>query len=225
MATCKVKLKKKVWFNIDVCSSFTGIAFVRREVLLDPHSWQYAVMLNRFSTVTDITQTLQSQGFSTFLPQTDAPALVYNGFSTVSNFKNQAGNDSLLQTYCISKCPPNDSRDQPDSTTHMLAPEVPLPSGFSPSTTLQCYIHSYPLRFPSQLHIPGQLKQYYLLNAASLLPVLALKVRDGEKILDLCSAPGGKALVIMQCATPGERELVNFYKHFYLIVLMLCRWV
>lgn len=161
-------------------------------------------MLNRFSTVTDITQTLQSQGFSTFLPQADTPGLVYNGPSTVSNLKNQAGNDSLLQTHCISKCPPNDSHDQPGSTSHMFVPEVPSPSVCFPSTSLQCYIHTYPLRFPSQLHIPGQLKQYYLLNAASLLPVLALKVRDGEKILDLCSAPGGKALVIMQCATPGE---------------------
>ncbi|TNM90992.1 hypothetical protein fugu_003281 [Takifugu bimaculatus] len=159
-------------------------------------------MLNRFSTVTDITQTLQSQGFSTFLPQVDAPGLVYNGPSTVSNLKNQAGNDSLLQTHCISKCPPNDSHDQLGSTSHMFVPEVPSPSVCFPSTSLQCYIHTYPLRFPSQLHIPGQLKQYYLLNAASLLPVLALKVRDGEKILDLCSAPGGKALVIMQCATP-----------------------
>ncbi|XP_039978907.1 tRNA (cytosine(34)-C(5))-methyltransferase, mitochondrial-like, partial [Xiphias gladius] len=39
--------------------------------------------------------------------------------------------------------------------------------------------------------------------SASLLPVLALQVRDGEKVLDLCSAPGGKALAIMQCATPA----------------------
>uniref|UniRef100_A0A8C9XSK1 NOP2/Sun RNA methyltransferase 3 n=1 Tax=Sander lucioperca TaxID=283035 RepID=A0A8C9XSK1_SANLU len=112
-----------------------------RAVLLDPHSWQYGVMLNRFTTVTGITQILQSQGFSTLLP--------------------------------------------------------------SPRPTLQCYIHPYPLRFPSQAHRPGQLKQYYLLNAASLLPVLALQIRDGEKVLDLCSAPGGKALAITQCATPA----------------------
>lgn len=172
-------------------------------------------MLNRFSTVTDITQTLQSQGFSTILPQADASALVYNGPSTVSNFKNQAGNDSLLQTHCISKCPRNDSHDQPGSTCHVLAPKLSSPSACFPSS-LKCYIHSYPLRFPSQVHIPGQLKQYYLLNAASLLPVLALKVRDGETILDLCSAPGGKALVIMQCATPGNRRNMNFYTHLFI---------
>ena len=204
--------------HIDVSTSFTGIAFLHREVLLDPHSWQYAVMLNRFSTVTEITQTLQSQGFSTFLPQADASALVYNGPSTGPNFKNQAGNDSLLQTHCISKCPRNDSHDQPGSTSHVFALKLPSPSVCLPSS-LQCYIHSYPLRFPSQIHIPGQLKQYYLLNAASLLPVLALKVRDEEKILDLCSAPGGKALVIMQCAKPGKMSLiVNMSCHLNAIV-------
>lgn len=205
----------KSCFIMDVSTSFAGIAFLHREVLLDPHSWQYAVMLNRFSTVTDITQTLQSQGFSTFLPQADASALVYSGPSTVSNFKNQAGNDSLLQTHCISKCPRNDPHDQPGSTSHVLAPKLLSPSVCFPSS-LQCYLHSYPLRFPSQVHIPGQLKQYYLLNAASLLPVLALKVRDGEKILDLCSAPGGKALVIMQCAMPGEMTTLCSFLHSFI---------
>uniref|UniRef100_A0A3Q3XJ61 SAM-dependent MTase RsmB/NOP-type domain-containing protein n=1 Tax=Mola mola TaxID=94237 RepID=A0A3Q3XJ61_MOLML len=137
-------------YNEELC----GLWASARAVLLDPHSWQYGIMLNRFSAVNDITQILQSQGFSMLLSQTD--------------------------------CPANHSRVKPD----------PCPS-------LQCYIHPYPVRFPSQAHRPGQLKQYYLLNAASLLPVLALQVREGEKVLDLCSAPGGKALAIMQCATPA----------------------
>ncbi|XP_036419374.1 tRNA (cytosine(34)-C(5))-methyltransferase, mitochondrial [Colossoma macropomum] len=68
---------------------------------------------------------------------------------------------------------------------------------------LQCLVHKDPLRLPTQRHRPGWLKQYYLLNAASLLPVLALGVKDGEKVLDLCSAPGGKALALLQAATPG----------------------
>lgn len=179
-----------------------------RAVLLDPHSWQYGVMLNRFSTVTDITQILQSQGFSTLLSQTDVSTLPCNGPSTVSNSRHQAGKDSFLQPHYIS---PNDSHVQPDSTSHAHALDLQSeePSLSLPSPSLQCYIHPYPLRFPSQAHRPGQLKQYYLLNAASLLPVLALQVRDGERVLDLCSAPGGKALAIMQCATPGKTSTLN----------------
>uniref|UniRef100_A0A3B3CCV9 NOP2/Sun RNA methyltransferase 3 n=1 Tax=Oryzias melastigma TaxID=30732 RepID=A0A3B3CCV9_ORYME len=120
-----------------------------RTALLDPRSWQYGVMLNRFSVLTDITQKLQSQGFSALLPQTNSSA-------------------SLCS-----------------------------------KPSLQCYIHPLSLRFPSQAHRPGRLKQYYLINAASLLPVLALQVRDEDRVLDLCSAPGGKAVAIMQSATPA----------------------
>lgn len=147
-------------------------------------------MINSFSTVTDITQILHSQGFSTLLP--DVSMLHCKGPSTVA-------------PHYISKCPPNDSHLQPDSTFHALDQDLQSePSLSLPRPSLQCYIHTLPLRFPSQAHRPGQLKQYYLLNAASLLPVLALQVRDGEKVLDLCSAPGGKALAMMQCATPGK---------------------
>ncbi|XP_029311232.1 tRNA (cytosine(34)-C(5))-methyltransferase, mitochondrial [Cottoperca gobio] len=175
-----------------------------RAVLLDPHSWQYGVMLNSFSTVTGITQILQSQGFSTLLPQKGVSTLLDNGSSTMSNSKHQAGKDSLLPPDDISKCPPNDSCLQPDSTSHALDQDLQSdPSLSLPRPTLQCYIHPYPLWFPSQAHRPGQMKQYYLLNAASLLPVLALQVRDGDKVLDLCSAPGGKAVAIIQCATPA----------------------
>ncbi|KAK7945156.1 hypothetical protein WMY93_000884 [Mugilogobius chulae] len=39
---------------------------------------------------------------------------------------------------------------------------------------------------------------YYLMDAASVLPCLALDVREGHSVLDLCAAPGGKALTIMQ---------------------------
>ncbi|KAF3832759.1 hypothetical protein F7725_026424 [Dissostichus mawsoni] len=163
--------------------------------------WRHA---ERFSAVTGITQILQSQGFSTLLPQNSVSPLLCNDFSTISNSKHQAGKDSPFPPDYISKFPPNDFPLQPDSSSHVLPQDLKSePSLSLPRSTLQCYIHPYPLRFPSQAHRPGQLKQYYLLNAASLLPVLALKVTDGEKVLDLCSAPGGKALAIMQCATPA----------------------
>ncbi|XP_071613098.1 tRNA (cytosine(34)-C(5))-methyltransferase, mitochondrial [Heliangelus exortis] len=77
----------------------------------------------------------------------------------------------------------------------------PLP--YLPSS-LKCYIRRLPGKFPAQKHQAGKLKEYYLLNAASLLPVLALEVKDGEDVLDLCAAPGGKSVAILQCASPGH---------------------
>ncbi|XP_035484015.2 tRNA (cytosine(34)-C(5))-methyltransferase, mitochondrial [Scophthalmus maximus] len=174
-----------------------------RSVLLEPQTWQYGVMLNRFAAVTDVIQCLQSQGFSRFLPQTEVPTLLGDATSPVSNSKHLTGKDSPSSPPCISKCPPDDSHSHCVSASHALSQDLQSePSLGWPRSSLQCYIHPHPLRFPSQAHRPGQLKQYYLLNSASLLPVLALQVRDGEKVLDLCSAPGGKALAIMQCATP-----------------------
>lgn len=36
---------------------------------------------------------------------------------------------------------------------------------------------------------------YYLLDAASILPVEALDLHPGERVVDLCAAPGGKSLL------------------------------
>ncbi|XP_070606268.1 tRNA (cytosine(34)-C(5))-methyltransferase, mitochondrial isoform X1 [Erythrolamprus reginae] len=71
------------------------------------------------------------------------------------------------------------------------------------SQSLKCYISDAPGKFPAQKHRDGQLKQYYLLNAASLLAVLALEVKDGEKVLDMCAGPGGKSVATLQYACPG----------------------
>lgn len=82
----------------------------------------------------------------------------------------------------------------------LLFPETP--SSFKPP--FKCYISSTPGRFPAQKHRAGQLKEYYLLNAASLLAVLALEVKNGEKVLDMCAAPGGKSIATLQYAWPGN---------------------
>ncbi|XP_063080858.1 tRNA (cytosine(34)-C(5))-methyltransferase, mitochondrial isoform X2 [Cavia porcellus] len=69
--------------------------------------------------------------------------------------------------------------------------------------SMKCYLKRTPDQMPSERHQVGNLKKYYLLNAASLFPVLALELRDGEKVLDLCAAPGGKSVALLQCAWPG----------------------
>ncbi|XP_068963303.1 tRNA (cytosine(34)-C(5))-methyltransferase, mitochondrial [Petaurus breviceps papuanus] len=69
--------------------------------------------------------------------------------------------------------------------------------------SLICYINTIPGQIPSERHQFGKLKGYYLLNAASLLPVLALELQNGERILDMCAAPGGKSIALLQCANPA----------------------
>ena len=54
----------------------------------------------------------------------------------------------------------------------------------------------------------GLLKPYYL-DAASLLPVQSLTIEGASRILDLCAAPGGKALAIAGGMDPGARLTVN----------------
>ncbi|XP_038616211.1 5-methylcytosine rRNA methyltransferase NSUN4 isoform X2 [Tachyglossus aculeatus] len=65
---------------------------------------------------------------------------------------------------------------------------------------LRCYtfdrgdVSRFPPARMSQLGV----LEYYLMDAASLLPVLALSPQPGDAILDLCAAPGGKTLALLQ---------------------------
>ncbi|OCT93884.1 hypothetical protein XELAEV_18011554mg [Xenopus laevis] len=115
-----------------------------REVLSTPECWQYAVLLNNFTSTWALESQLHMKGY------------------------------------------------------HLLFQEIICPQ------TLKCFVNGNPGKFPSQRHRTGKLKEYYVLNAASLLPVLALDVRDGENVLDMCAAPGGKSIGLLQCSTPAR---------------------
>lgn len=73
---------------------------------------------------------------------------------------------------------------------------------------------SYPLalKWPKEVpfgeKLPGfDENLFYPMSESSLLPVLALEVNPGEKVLDACAAPGGKALMIAE-TLDGTGELV-----------------
>ncbi|XP_076000937.1 5-cytosine rRNA methyltransferase NSUN4 [Genypterus blacodes] len=44
---------------------------------------------------------------------------------------------------------------------------------------------------------------HYLMDAASVLPCLALDIQEGHTVLDLCAAPGGKTLTLLQTQRIG----------------------
>lgn len=74
--------------------------------------------------------------------------------------------------------------------------------------------HKYALEWPQEVQlgddIPGS-KDYlfYVQNASSLLPVIALDVKKNHLTLDACSAPGGKALFISDFLSSINNLIVN----------------
>lgn len=49
--------------------------------------------------------------------------------------------------------------------------------------------------FPSPEKTDEGYLNYYLMDAASILPVIALDIHPGERVVDLCAAPGGKSFL------------------------------
>ncbi|KFV46126.1 5-methylcytosine rRNA methyltransferase NSUN4, partial [Tyto alba] len=88
----------------------------------------------------------------------------------------------------------------------MTQAEMSPPLHTSISSNIKCY--TFPrgdiTRFhPARPDVLGLLG-YFLMDAASLLPVLALNVQPGDFILDLCAAPGGKTLALLQTGICGH---------------------
>ncbi|XP_045451345.1 5-methylcytosine rRNA methyltransferase NSUN4 [Melitaea cinxia] len=57
-------------------------------------------------------------------------------------------------------------------------------------------------KFPEPKRCKTGVFNYYPLDGASVLGVLAMCLRGGERALDLCAAPGGKALAALQTLLP-----------------------
>ncbi|KAG6447672.1 5-methylcytosine rRNA methyltransferase NSUN4 [Manduca sexta] len=56
--------------------------------------------------------------------------------------------------------------------------------------------------FPEPKRCQTGVYNYYPLDCGSVLAVLALGLQAGDRVLDLCSAPGGKALIALQTLLP-----------------------
>ncbi|WAR07102.1 NSUN4-like protein, partial [Mya arenaria] len=51
---------------------------------------------------------------------------------------------------------------------------------------------------------PKTQNRHFMLDASSILPVLALDLHAGNRLLDLCAAPGGKGLAALQTLKPDQ---------------------
>lgn len=94
-------------------------------------------------------------------------------------------------------------------------------STYQPASVPINIIHEAPVAIPADLKVyayergntsdfpsPKGDKQrkldYFLMDCASVLPVIALDLQVSDTVLDLCTAPGGKALTIKQTDLPGS---------------------
>lgn len=50
------------------------------------------------------------------------------------------------------------------------------------------------------------------MDASSILPVLALNLRPGDSVIDMCAAPGGKTLAMLQTSLLGN-DSIDMYMY------------
>lgn len=73
---------------------------------------------------------------------------------------------------------------------------------FPEHLNVYCYEPQNSSKFPSPTKGSTGVFDYYCLDGGSLLPVLALDLKPGNKMLDMCAAPGGKSILAIQTLYP-----------------------
>uniref|UniRef100_A0A665UIF7 5-cytosine rRNA methyltransferase NSUN4 n=2 Tax=Echeneis naucrates TaxID=173247 RepID=A0A665UIF7_ECHNA len=130
---------------------------------------KYGALLNNFSN-DDVLAELQANGCRDFISNTDTEA---------------------------QPCLEQESIDHPVKKSDDDAQQLP-PLQLSPNIKCVVFPRGDITRFKPARPDAYRLLGYYLLDAASVLPCLALDVQEGHSVLDLCAAPGGKTLALLQ---------------------------
>ncbi|XP_050950330.1 5-methylcytosine rRNA methyltransferase NSUN4 isoform X1 [Labeo rohita] len=131
---------------------------------------KYGALINSFSSAPNLITDLEAQGCKDFI--------------SIDRSKNEVHQSSQ-----------NFSTSHRDSTK--LEP-ASLQSSICPDIKCLVFPQGDISRFKPAGPDSSGILGYYLLDAASVLPVLALDVQPGHTVLDLCAAPGGKTLALLQ---------------------------
>ncbi|NWX15099.1 NSUN4 methyltransferase, partial [Aegotheles bennettii] len=156
---------------------------------------KYGALLNNFSSVNHVAQELE------LLNATD---FVSKASKKTQGSQRGAAVEEAERRECRSQDGSGEGRTVMQAET-MARAEVSPPLRACVSPNIKCY--TFPrgdiTRFrPARPDILGLL-DCYLMDAASLLPVLALSVQPDDFVLDLCAAPGGKTLALLQTGICG----------------------
>nr|XP_020471804.1 5-methylcytosine rRNA methyltransferase NSUN4 [Monopterus albus] len=138
---------------------------------------KYGALLNNFS-YDDVLADLQAQGSRDFISDTDTQAQPCLEHKSADGVEEESSVDAVKKS---------------DLSGQQLSP-------LQLSLNIKCAV--FPrgdiTRFKSARPDMFGLLSYYLMDAASVLPCLALDVQEGHSVLDLCAAPGGKTLALLQ---------------------------
>lgn len=120
--------------------------------------------------------TYQTSKFNEFMPATRLKGL--EEWVDESDYLAKLSQDNIPESnFCIVK-------DKPTT----------LPEQWK----IYCYKRGVVNTFPNPRMSGLNVFAYYLMDASSILPVFALNPKSGDSILDMCAAPGGKTLAILQ---------------------------
>ncbi|XP_072199356.1 5-cytosine rRNA methyltransferase NSUN4 [Excalfactoria chinensis] len=148
---------------------------------------KYGALLNNFTSADLIGQQLELLGATEFVSEAARRAQCWQESAGVEAEKRKTLEGS-------------------DGDGATVLAETPQLLRASVSSNIKCY--TFPRGDISRFHPawPDSLGilSYYLMDAASVLPVLALNVKPDDLVLDLCAAPGGKMLALLQTGACGH---------------------
>uniref|UniRef100_A0A4W6FDK5 5-cytosine rRNA methyltransferase NSUN4 n=1 Tax=Lates calcarifer TaxID=8187 RepID=A0A4W6FDK5_LATCA len=138
---------------------------------------KYGALLNNFSHDA-VLEDLRAKGCRDFINDTDTVAQPCLEEEPVTGVKEE-------------------SSDVPGKKSDIDGQQL-FPLRLSPHIKCAVFPRGDITRFKPARPDMHKLLGYYLMDAASVLPCLALDVQEGHNVLDLCAAPGGKTLTLLQ---------------------------